>query len=574
MRLEVWAPLARSVEVVGADGVRRMPLARGEHGLWRAEVPAGFLDAGYRFALDGGEPRPDPRSRWQPDGPHGASRPVDETGLRRHRRAGFRPAALREAVFYELHVGTFTPEGSYAAAREKLPHLAALGVTHVELMPLATFPGRHGWGYDGVAWYAPHPAYGTPEGLAAFVGHCHAHGLGVLLDVVYNHFGPDGCYAPAYGPYLTDRWKTPWGPAVNYDGRHADGVREFAIGNALMWLRDYGFDGLRLDAVHAIVDTGARHLLEELAERVLALGRELDREFVVIAESDLNDPRLVRPPALGGYGLDAHWCDDFHHALHAVLTRERAGYYEDFGSLAQLAAALRDGYVFQGQYSAFRGRRHGRPPEGVRPEQLVVFAQNHDQVGNRARGERLSQLLAPERLRAAAALTLLSPFTPLLFQGEEWGARTPFLFFADHQDPALARAVSEGRRSEFAPFGWNGEVPDPQAPETFLGSRLDWDERGRPAHAALLAWHRRLLALRRARRVAPGERPDVRFDEAEGWIAWRLGDVFAACNLSDAPRAVPFPDGAWQLALAEPAPAAAGAPIPAGATAVFTRGTG
>lgn len=568
MRLEVWAPRAKAVAAELGGG--RVALERDDAGRWSAEVPEERARGGYRFVVDGKGPFPDPRSRWQPEGPHGPSYPVDVDSLRRHRSTAFRPKPPAQAVIYEMHVGTFTAEGTYVAAQAKLPHLASLGITHVELMPVATFPGRHGWGYDGVCWYAPHPAYGTPEQLAEFVGACHAHGLSVLLDVVYNHFGPDGNYAPCFGPYLTDRWKTPWGPAINYDGAQSDAVREFAIANALMWLRDYGFDGLRLDAVHAIIDGSAPHLLEELAERAGALGRELGREFLLIAESDLNDPRLIRDVAVGGYGLHGHWNDDFHHALHTVLTGERDGYYSDYGSLAQLAVALREGYVFQGQYSAHRQRRHGRPPTGVRPEQLVVSAQNHDQVGNRARGERLSQVLSADKLRAAAALTLLSPFTPLLFQGEEWGARTPFLYFADHTDPALARAVSEGRRREFEQFAWGADVPDPQAASTFRCSRLDWDEPERPLHAALLEWHRRLIAIRQARSVAPGERADVSWEEAERWIAWRYGNVFAACNLGAEARRIVLPEGDWRVALAEPA-VGPGEPLPAGATVVFVR---
>lgn len=580
MRLSLWAPLAKAVEVELATDARRLPLTHGERGHWHVEIPDGetALAGGYRFSVDGGPAFPDPCSRWQPDGVHGASHVVDAVALRRFHPAGFRPAPLRDAVIYEMHVGTFTPEGTYAAAQAKLPHLVSLGVTHVELMPLATSPGKHGWGYDGVALYAPHPAYGTPEQLAAFVGACHGHGLAVLLDVVYNHFGPDGNYAPQFGPYLTDRWKTPWGAAVNYDGEHSDGVRSFVIGNALMWLRDYGFDGLRLDAVHSIFDASARHVLEELAEAVAALGDESGREFVLIAESDLNAPRFVLPAERGGYGLHAHWCDDFHHALHAFLTGERDGYYADFGSLAQVATALRDGYVYQGGYSAFRKRCHGRPPLGVAPHQLVVCSQNHDQIGNRARGERLGQLLAPPPLRAAAALTLLSPFTPLLFQGEEWAAGTPFLYFTDHQDAELGRAVTKGRRKEFEGFGWQVDVPDPQDPATFARSKLRWEELGEARHAEMFAWYRRLIALRRklcpdgdGTMCGPEAKPEIHFDERERWLTMRHGDVFVACNFSAEARVLTFPPGTWRVALAEPLLTSAGTALPGLATAVFTR---
>jgi len=577
MKLSVWAPLAKAVEVDLAG--KRLPLERGERGLWQVDVPVTSLVDGYRFSIDGGAPFPDPRSRWQPRGVHGPSHPIDEVALRRFHHAKFRPIPWREAIVYELHLGTFTPEGTYAAAQAKLPHLASLGVTHVELMPLATFPGRHGWGYDGVALYAPHPAYGTPEQLAAFVGACHGHGLAVLLDVVYNHFGPDGNHAPQFAPYLTDRWKTPWGAAVNYDGEYSDGVRNFIIENALMWLRDYGFDGLRLDAVHSIFDMSAMHVLEELAEAVTVLGGELGREFVLVAESDLNNPRFVLPPEQGGYGLRAHWCDDFHHALHAFLTGERDGYYADFGSLAQLATALHDGYVYQGQYSEFRKRRHGRAPRGIAPHQLVVCSQNHDQIGNRAAGERLNHLLAPHQLRAAAALTLLSPFTPLLFQGEEWAASTPFLYFTDHQDPRLARAVTEGRRKEFESFTWKVEVSDPQSAETFARSKLKWDELDEQSHAAMLAWYRRLISIRhehltRVRSsadVVTPTPPEVHFDEGARWLVWCHGDVFVACNFSEQEAPLTFPPGTWRVALAEPELPSAGAALPRHATIVFVR---
>jgi len=454
----VWAPRAKSVELVTPD--RRIALNGAADGFWRGEIDPSQVQSGYRYSVDGAAAVPDPRSRWQPDGVHGNSYLLDAAEIRRVHRPQFQAKPLADAVIYELHVGTFTPQGTYAAAAGRLPYLAELGVTHLELMPLATFPGRRGWGYDGVDLYAPLPAYGTPHELAAFVGACHERGLGVLLDVVYNHLGPDGNYLSGFAPYFTDRVKTPWGEAINYDAADSDEVRRFVIDNALMWLRDYGFDGLRLDAVHAIYSFEATHVLEELAEAVHRLSTESNRKLVLIAESDLNDPRLVRPAARGGYGLDAHWADDFHHAVHRFFTGETRGYYQDFNGIADIAAALTHGYVYRGQYSPFRRRRHGKPPRGVGADQLVIFAQNHDQIGNRARGERLSMLLDAPRLKAIAALTLLSPFVPLLFQGEEWGASTPFLYFTDHQDPQLGRLVSEGRTREFASFGWVGGVPD------------------------------------------------------------------------------------------------------------------
>jgi maltooligosyltrehalose trehalohydrolase len=550
----VWAPSAKTVELVTDPGGGTDPAAvrtemRSEAGgWWRVDVADARAAAGYRFAVDGEGPFPDPRSRWQPEGVHGSSHLVEAEAPRES--VAFSPKPMHEAVIYEMHVGTFTPAGTYGAAVERLQYLADLGVTHLELMPLATFPGRRGWGYDGVELYAPLPAYGTPAELARFIQECHRRGIAVLLDVVYNHLGPDGNYLGCYGPYFTDRVKTPWGEAINYDGAHSDEVRRFVIDNALMWLRDYQFDGLRLDAVHAIFSFEATHVLEELAAEVRRLGGELNRSFVLIAESDLNDPRLVHPVARGGYGLDAHWSDDFHHAIHRFFTGERAGYYADFNGLADLAVALRDGYVYQGQYSEFRRRRHGRPPAGVGPDQLVVCAQNHDQIGNRARGERLSMLLDVPRLKAVAALTILSPFVPMLFQGEEWGAQTPFLYFTDHQNAELGRAVTEGRTREFASFEWAGEVPDPQAEETFERSKLDWSELTRSPHADLLDWHRRLIALRATRSHALGRaKPKVRVDEKAQWLRFEHAGLTAVFNFGETTRRIPLPSGSWEPAL-------------------------
>jgi maltooligosyltrehalose trehalohydrolase len=536
------------VEVVMAS--MRVAMRADGDGYWRTELDAPSERGGYKYSIDGGDPLPDPRSLWQPDGVHGNSHVIDASALRRLQRPGFQAKALRDAVIYELHIGTFTPEGTYAAAQGHLPHLVSLGITHVELMPLATFPGRHGWGYDGVDLYAPLPAYGTPEELARFIDACHGQGLGVLLDVVYNHLGPDGNYLSCYGPYFTDRVKTTWGEAINYDGAHSDQVRRFVIDNALMWLRDYGFDGLRLDAVHAIFSFEATHILEELAAAVRELGEELDRSFVLIAESDLNDPRLVHSPERGGYGLHAHWADDFHHAVHRYFTGEATGYYADFDGLEDIAKALRAGYVYQGQYSKHRQRRHGKAPRGVAAEQLVVFAQNHDQIGNRARGERLSMMLTVTQLKAIAALTLLSPFVPMLFQGEEWGARTPFLYFTDHQDPELGRLVAEGRAKEFSSFQWAGEVQNPQAPETFERSKLDWSELSIPRHADLLDWHRRLIDLRFNKSGCyRSPKAKVKFDKAAEWLQFEHAGVLVLFNFAAEPQSVPLVAGAWELAL-------------------------
>ncbi|HEY8900631.1 MAG TPA: malto-oligosyltrehalose trehalohydrolase [Chthoniobacterales bacterium] len=545
MIFEIWAPFAKSLELVLDSGGHQM--TAGDRGWWGVEVPEAGPGTRYKFRIDSNGPFPDPRSLWQPDGVHGSSVVIDHAAFAWPDTA-FRPKPLGEAVIYELHIGTFTWAGTYAAAAEKLAHLRDLGVTHVELLPLATFPGERGWGYDGAAIYAPHPAYGTPDDLKHFIQQAHALGLAVLLDVVYNHLGPDGNYTGAFGPYFTDRVKTPWGSALNFDGDYSDEVRAFFIENALMWLRDYRFDGLRLDAVHAIHDESAIHILEQMAERVAELSAVTGRSLILIAESDLNNPRFVHPIARGGYGLDAHWEDDFHHALHAFLTKDRDGYYADFGSLAQVAKALEQGYVFDGQYSPFRHRAHGRPPIDVAPHQLVVCAQNHDQTGNRALGDRLTHLLDPAGVHAAAALLLLCPFVPMLFQGEEWGASTSFQFFTDHNEE-LGRAVTEGRRHEFAAFDWDPEsVPDPQARETFEYSKLRWDEIAEPAHRALLDWHRDLLAIRRE--IPVDALADVRFDEAANWLTLQRGNVVAAFNFADQSQPIPLPFGDWLTALA------------------------
>jgi maltooligosyltrehalose trehalohydrolase len=548
MRFSVWAPLAKaSVELVCAQ--ERFPMRADAAGQWAVECTPRGLSQGYRYSIDGGTPLPDPRSAWQPQGVHGPSFVIDESDLKAITGSKFRPQPLRHAVIYELHIGTFTPEGTYAAAAVKLPYLASLGVTHLEIMPLASFPGDHGWGYDGVYLYAPQPSYGTPLELARFIAQCHTHGLAVLLDVVYNHLGPDGNYLSLFAPYFTDRVKTAWGDAVNYDGPESDGVRQFVIDNARRWLDVYGFDGLRLDAVHAIFGFEAVHVLEELASSLQAWAAAADRCIVLIAESDLNDPRLIHSAARGGYGLDAHWADDFHHALHRVVTAESAGYYADFKGIEDLATAIRDGYVYQGQHSDFRRRRHGRTPLEVRPDQLVVSAQNHDQIGNRAQGERLSMLLKPAQLQAVAALTLLSPFVPLLFQGEEWGATTPFLYFTDHQDERLGELVAAGRRKEFASFGWHSEVPDPQAATTFARSRLNWAEQTEPAHQELLSWYRRLIALRAGITHGSPRPVHVTFDAGASWLSFTHGDLCIAVNFAARPVSFSLPESQWQQEL-------------------------
>jgi maltooligosyltrehalose trehalohydrolase len=522
-------------------------------GWWTAAVESAGPGSDYGFVLDGDGPFPDPRSPWQPIDVHGLSRLVDHTAFR-WTDSDFRPARLSAAILYELHVGTFTPAGTFAAAIEKLDHLVRLGVTHVELMPVAEFPGNRGWGYDGVDLFAPHHAYGGPEGLKRLVDAYHARGLTVLLDVVYNHLGLSGNYLGKFAPYFTRRYSTPWGEAVNFDGPHSDEVRRYFCDNARMWLRDYHFDGLRLDAVDAILDTNAFPFLEQLGVEVRQLAAELGRELALIAESDHNDPRLLWPPERGGFGLDAQWSDDFHHALHTLLTGERAGYYADFGTVADLAKALRNAYVYDGRYSGYRQRRRGRPPVGLGGHRFLAYAQTHDQVGNRPQGERLSQLVNTGRLKIAAALALTSPFVPMLFQGEEWGASTPFQYFTDHPDHGVAEAVREGRRRESADFGWKSDhIPDPQAPETFLRSWLNWDELSRAPHAGLFEWHRQLIALRQHEPALLDDRLEAvqtRLDESARWLAVERGPITVVCLVSEHAQRVPVRPGEQVILLA------------------------
>ena len=545
----VWAPRPETVEVE-VDGVRHPMRPEGD-GWWSCEAVRPGSD--YAFVLDGGPPRPDPRSPWQPRGVHGPSRAVDH-GAFGWTDELWRGVRLEGSVLYELHVGTFTPEGTFDAAVQRLDHLVDLGVDAVELLPCNAFAGRWGWGYDGVAWYAVHDPYGGPEGLKRFVDACHARGIGVVMDVVYNHLGPAGNYLPEFGPYLTDAHTTPWGSAVNLDRPGSDEVRRYILDNALMWLRDYHVDGLRLDAVHALVDERATHLLEELSVEVEALGAQLRKPLFLIAESDLNDPKVVTSREAGGWGLDGQWADDVHHALHANLTGETAGYYGDFANLPALAKVLSSVFLHDGSWSSFRSRAHGRPvPATVPGHRFVVYLQDHDQVGNRATGDRISETLSPGLLKVGAALVLTSPYTPMLWMGEEWGARTPWRFFSDHEGE-LGEAVRQGRRAEFASHGWaTDDVPDPQAEFTFLSSKLDWSEPGRTPHEELLAWTRDLISLRRSRpELTDGRRDRVRVshDPDGRWIVVQRGAVAVVCNLSPDRTSVPVDGTPLQVLLA------------------------
>jgi maltooligosyltrehalose trehalohydrolase len=524
--------MAARVEVE-VGGERVLMVAVGDRGWYEADVEAAGHGSDYRFVLDG-DALPDPRSAHQPAGVHGPSRVVDH-GAFGWTDQGWRGVHLPSAVIYELHVGTFSPEGTFDGVVTRLDHLVDLGVDVVELLPVNEYSGSRGWGYDGVDLYAPHHAYGGPEGLKRLVDACHSRGIGVVTDVVYNHLGPAGNYLGRYGPYFTDRYAIPWGEAVNLDGSGSEEVRRFFVDNAVMWLEDYHCDGLRLDAVHAIIDASAVHLLEQLSVRVEDLSAQLGRHLFLVAESDLNDPRVVRRREVGGYGIDAQWSDDFHHAIHSVLTGEITGYYQDFGTMAALATAFERAFVHAGEYSPYRGRRHGRLDPALPGHRFLGYSQNHDQVGNRAAGERTAALVSTARLKVAAALVLTSPFVPLLFQGEEWGATTPFQYFTDHEDPDLGRAVSAGRRQEFAAFGWDPEVvPDPQDPATFERSKLDWSELEREPHRELLDWYRRLIQLRReVPELADGRLDRLRtiYGEEDRWLVVERGRVIIACNL-------------------------------------------
>ena len=534
MELRVWAPKAREVEV-DVSGKRRSMAASGA-GWWSADVPELKHGVDYAFRVDDGDPLPDPRSPWQPAGVHGPSRAVDHASFKWGDR-DWRGMHLPSAVLYELHIGTFSPDGTFDGAIKHLDHLVDLGITAVELLPVAEFSGDRNWGYDGVDLYAPHHAYGGPAGFKRFVDACHKRGLGVVLDVVYNHLGPEGNHLGRFGPYFTDFYSTPWGSAVNYDQRGSHEVRRFVIDNALMWLRDYHVDGLRIDAVHAIVDTSAIHLLEQLAVEVEELAAEVGRPLHLIAESDLNDPRLIRGREAGGYGLDAQWSDDLHHALHALLTGETNGYYEDFGSLDDVADALEEAWIYAGRYSVHRDRVHGRPHGGLPGWKFLAYLQNHDQVGNRAIGDRITDAIPLPRAKVGAALYLLSAFVPMVFQGEEWAASSPFQYFTGHEDRELGRAVAQGRRSEFASFGWKAEdVPDPQDPATFERSKLQWKELRRNPHAEMHDWYRALIHLRRSTPDLADGRLDlvkVRADDDACTLVIERGSITVVANLGD-----------------------------------------
>jgi maltooligosyltrehalose trehalohydrolase len=553
----VWAPLrdAVSIEFIEPEP-RQISLSCEPEGYWTATVDQVSPGTLYNIRLGEDLTRPDPASRYQPQGVHGPSQVIDQ-GDYSWGDADWRGVPLQDYIIYELHVGTFTPAGTFEAVIDRLPKLKELGITAVELMPVAQFPGDRNWGYDGVYPFAVQDSYGGPNGLKRLVDACHQQGLAVIMDVVYNHFGPEGNYTADFGPYFTERYNTPWGAGINFDDAYCDGVRRFVTDNVLMWFRDYHMDALRVDAIHAIYDFGASHILADVKAATSVLEKTRGIPCYLIAESDLNDVRVINPPDLGGHGLDAQWSDDFHHSLHTLLTGETLGYYQDFGSPAHLVKVLQKGYAFDGNYSRFRKRRHGNDPSHRPPYQFVVCSQNHDQVGNRMLGERLTALVDFEALKLAAGTTLLSPYIPLLFMGEEYGETAPFLYFVSHGDPNLVQAVREGRKREFADFHDLGEPPDAESPETFNQSTLNWELLNQGKHQRLWEFYQRLIQLRRQiPALACGEERNLeaKYDESQGVITLRRwqgsSQIISLMNFQPEPVSyLPVLDGQWQQRL-------------------------
>ena len=549
----VWAPLARQVDVhILGPEEQFAPLAREARGYYQGCLEGVSPGSLYYYRLNGAEERPDPTSRCQPQGVYGPSQVM----------APYFPwedqhwpgILLQDYVIYELHVGTFTPEGTFEAIIPYLDKLKDLGVTAIELMPVAQFPGERNWGYDGVGLFAAQYSYGGPEGLKRLVNACHQKGLAVVLDVVYNHLGPEGNYLGDFAPYFTERYCTPWGAALNFDGPHSDEARRFFIENALYWTTECHIDAVRLDAVHAILDHSPHTFLEELAATVQEAAERLNRRIYLIAESADNNARLIRSPELGGYGLDAQWSDDFHHCLHTLLTGEKEGYYQDYRQVHHLVKAFREGFVYSGEYSPYRRRRHGTPSRDIPAHRFVVCAQNHDQVGNRMLGERLSQLVSFEALKLAAGALLLSPFIPLLFMGEEYGETAPFPYFISHTDPELVEAVRQGRKEEFAAFQQEGEPPDPQSESTFQSAKLNHQLRSQGQHKALQELYRELIRLRREvpalAHLSKDNLEAVGYESPKALFLRRWcpqGQVAAVFNFGREPAwvAVPLPPGQW-----------------------------
>ena len=552
-QFRVWAPLLQKVELrILSPRERNIPLDKEEWGYHY--VIAEDVNPGdkYLYRLDGQKDRPDPASRFQPEGVHGPSEVVDSRFSWEDDHWSGLP--LHGYLMYELHVGTFTAKGTFEAVITHVDELKDLGITAVELMPVAQFPGNRNWGYDGVYPFAVQNSYGGPEGLLRLVNACHGKNLAVVLDVVYNHLGPEGNYLGDFGPYFTDRYKSLWGSAINFDGAYSDGVRRFFIENALYWVREFHVDALRIDAVHGILDFSAHPFLEELTSAVHDEAERLNRRVYLIAESALNDTRLIRSREVGGYGIDAQWNDDFHHSLHTLLTGERTGYYQDFGRLTDLAQAFREGFVYSGQYSSYHRRRHGNSSRDLSAHRFVVFSQNHDQVGNRMQGDRLSHLVCLERMKLAAGVVLLSPFIPLMFMGEEYGETAPFPYFASHSDPILIEAVRRGRQEEFAAFGWTNDPPDPQDEETFLRAKLNHHLRRKGHHRIILGLHKELLQIRKEilalTHLSKEDMDVLEYEREKVLVIRRWSGTDEAVTVfqfgeASATISIPLPEGRW-----------------------------
>ncbi|HEX2867172.1 MAG TPA: malto-oligosyltrehalose trehalohydrolase [Ignavibacteriales bacterium] len=554
----VWSPVAEKMEVKILDGKQRIiPMHRDEEFYWKAEAENIKPGQHYFYRINGETDRSDPASNSQPMDVHGPSEIIDHSAYKWTDNA-WQGIPLTNYIIYEMHIGTFTPEGTFDAAAGRLNDLKTLGITAVEIMPVSQFPGERNWGYDGVYPFAVQSSYGGVKGLKHFVDECHSKGLAVVLDVVYNHFGPAGNYLHSYGPYFTSKYRTPWGDAVNFDEEYSDGVRNYFIENVLYWFRNFHIDSLRLDAVHSMYDFSAKHILEEMTELTDHFSKAEGKKHFLILESDLNDVRVINPREIGGYGCHAQWSDDFHHALHTLLTGEKSGYYMDFGKVSDMAKALKGSFIYTGQFSRSRKRRHGNDPSERHTFQFVVSTQNHDQIGNRAFGERLSSLVTFEAAKLAAGVMLLSPYIPMLFMGEEYAGDTPFQYFVSHNDPVLVKAVQDGRKQEFKAFKWKDEVPDPQSEETFMNSKLNWNERLLGKHKVMLEFYKELIRLRNTLPALKNfDRNDMQVREIEEekvifFHRWKQKNAaYMIMNFNDMEVAayVPTPKGTWKKVL-------------------------
>ncbi|BAU63997.1 malto-oligosyltrehalose trehalohydrolase [Stanieria sp. NIES-3757] len=569
----LWAPLVEKIAVhLVSPEEKLLPMTKQERGYWHLIAENIYPGTQYYYLLEEASDKPDPASNFQPQGVHEVSEVIDHNNID-WQDSYWKGIPLEEMIIYELHVGTFTPEGTFKAIIPRLSDLKELGVNAIEIMPVSQFPGERNWGYDGVYPYAVQNSYGRPEDLKQLIEVAHQQGIAVILDVVYNHFGPEGNYIAHHGPYFTETYRTPWGSAINFDDAYSDGVRNYFIENALYWFENYHFDALRLDAIHAIYDLGAKHILQEIAEKVEELSQNIGRKFYLIAESDLNDVRVISPRELGGYGVDAQWSDDFHHCIRTLLTKDLIGYYQDFGTCEQLAKVYQKTFVYDWQYSPFRKRYHGSDASDRPGSQFVVCIQNHDQVGNRMLGERLSDLVDFEALKLAAGALMLSPYIPLLFMGEEYGEESPFLYFVSHSDPDLVKAVREGRKKEFADFHIEGEYIDPQSLEAFNSSKLQWEKRKEGKHQVLWQLYQQLILLRRtipALKKLDKQNLKATSHEQENILLlhrWQENSqIFSILNFNhqNVNLKITFPSGKWQKILdsAEPKWMGSGSDLP------------